>query len=329
MGPMTQVRKWSLGMLVLLAMPAGAATVAELEKLPPAQRQTRAHQAALAAAYEAEKKPGPAGEAVGTYDLLPADAAPDVDAVRKWLKAQALEQYKAALAARAKGDRAGAVRAYVHAILLDPGLQARDDQGIRALAESSLDGAVVKKPTDAALRFKHALLQYHFGNLSAASTSFAEYLKIEKDPYFAWRGGLWQAKVKGELAAMAKQDEKNKQDSAARRVKEAAEDAAAQGRLAKERADAAAAKPSADPSPAPGGALSPEGEARKKTLQDELDKLDVAIAAASNIEMVKEAAGAKYGKLVDQYANNATAQGKIKALKDRRAELQNEMGALK
>lgn len=319
-----------LVLFLALTMVAQAATVAELEAVPEADRHTRAHQADLALAFQAENKPGPAGEAVATHDLLPPGPAADLDAVRKWLTTKALEEYKAALAAKAKGDASASVRGYVRAILLDPALQARDDQGLRALAETSLDGAVKKKPTDAPLRYKHALLQYHFGNLPAAKASLAEYLKIEKSPYHAWRGGLWQTKVHAELGTIAKQDEKNAQEAAAGRVKQAAEDAAAEARAAKakeEAANSAAAAASAEPGPPP-GALSPEGEARKKAIESELEKLDLAIAAAQNLDVVKGAAG-KYGNLVDKFANSPAAQARVQAMKNDRERLKKEMSELK
>lgn len=317
--------------LLCVAGPSRAATVTQLEALELAARQTRDHHAALALAFRSEGKPSPASEALAVFDQLPSPASPvDLEPLRKWIAAKAVDEYKAALVARDRGDNAAAVKSYLRAIMLDPGIQARDDHGLRDLAATSLDSAVAKKKDDAGLRFKHALVQYQFGKVAEAEASFAAYLGLEKSPYHLWRGRLWHARVKAELATMKAQDAQNEKAHATQRAREAVEDALAAEKVALDRAAAEkAAAESGPPSPPPESAGSPEVLARRKVIQDQIDKLDLAIAGAANVDAVKGAAPAKYGKLIERLVNSGAGQAKLNELKARRAALQQDLANVK
>jgi hypothetical protein len=303
-----------------------AKELAALEALPAAQRQSRAHHAALAKAQLDAGKHGPAAESLRVFEILPpAPADPDVEAVRKGIAKKALEEYEAAMGANAKGDTGNAVKAYLKATMLDPKIQAKDDGGLRDKVVTSLDNAVAKKPDDPALRFRHAMCAYLFGRLPESDASFDVFKKIEKDPYYAWRGGLWQTKVKAERTAMQAQDEQHAKNAAADRAKQAASDLAA------------ASKKPASPSPGAAAAEAPADEdpetaAKRASLKDQIEKLDMAIAGASNTDAIKEAAGdygKKYGKLIDKFVGSSAGQKKIEELKKQKEALEEQLANLK
>src|SRR5947209_17413320 len=112
---------WLAGVEKDLAAPGGGAkAVATLEAQPLAQRQTRDYHWALARALQADDKPGPAAQAVRVFDMLPPSTpGRDTSSVSKWLGKKGVEEYKAAIAAQEKGDRATAVKAYLRAVMLD------------------------------------------------------------------------------------------------------------------------------------------------------------------------------------------------------------------
>lgn len=309
-----------------LATPGGGAkAVASLEALPLDQRQSRDYHWALARALLADGKHGPAAESLRVFELLP-PAAPDrdIDAMKKATRARALEEYQAAMAALAKSDQPGAVKAYLRASMMDPGIQAKDDAGLREVVVKSLDNAVAKKSDDAALRFRHAMCAYLFGRLPESEASFEAFQKVEKVPYYAWRGKLWQDKVKAERGAMRAQDEQNAQAESAQRAKQAALDLAARA--------SASASPSAASAAAAPPDESPELAQKRAGLRAELEKVELAIVGASNTDAIKEAAGEagkKYGKLIDRYVNSGAGQKKIEELKKRKEELEAELASLK
>ena len=306
---------WLAGVEKDIAAPGGGANaIKTLEALPLADRQTRDYHWALARACQADNKPVPAGDAVAVFGMLPpATPSRDTSAVEKWIRTKATEEYKAAVEAQKKGDRANGVKGYLRAIELDPAIQGKDDHGLSDLSQKMLANAVQKKPTEPALRFKHAVCSYLFGRLSDAASSFDTYCKIEKSPYQAWRGKLWLDKVNAELSAQRTQDQ---QQAAADKARKDKEDAAAAVAAKAEAALAAKAPASPSPGAETADAAAGGGGDRRAEIQAELKNLDVAMAAAS------AAAGTKYGKIAGQVLN-------VDQMRARRAALQNELNGLK
>lgn len=315
---------WLAGVEKDLAAPGGGAkAVTTLEALPLPERQTRDYHWALARAFQADSKPGPAAEAVKVFEMLPpSNPARDIDDVTKWLGKKAVEEYKAAIAAQQKGDRASAVKGYLRAVLEDSAVQARDDKGLRDLGLRTMDATLAKKQNDPGFRFKHALYSYLFGRLPEAAASFDAYTKIEKQPYGAWRGKLWLDHVNTEVAAARQQDAKEAAADKARRAKEDEELARKQAKAAAEAATSAAAKPAeGEEKPAAGGD-------RKAQIQEEIAKLDQAINAANGAAAAAQSVGGKYGKIAENLMNGPAAQAKLNEMRQKKAALQQELSGL-
>ena len=317
---------WLPAVEKLIAAPgSGAAAVKQLEALPLADRQTRDYHWALARAYQADAKPGPAGDAARVMDMLPPGGTDrDLSAVSSWLKKTSVDEYKAAMAAQKKADKSNAVKSYLRAVTLDPAIQSKDDGGLRDLSMQMLDSAVAKKKGDAALLYKHGICCYLFGRPAESEASFDAYVKIETSPYAAWRGKLWLDKVRAERTAARAQDAAAASEDKARHAKEEASQAAAAARAA---ATAAAAPASAAPGDAPADPAA--GGDRKTEIQAELAKLDQQIAVANGAAAAASSYGGKYGKVAEGFLQGPAAQAKLEEARARRTALQNELSGLK
>jgi hypothetical protein len=241
-----------------------------------------------------------------------------------WGEKRAPNYKTAPIAAQEKGDRASAVKGYLHAVLDDSGIQAKDDKGLRDLGLRTMDASLAKKQNDPGFRFKHALYSYLFGRLPEAAASFDAYTKIEKKPYDAWRGKLWLDHVNTENAAAKQQDA---QTAAADKARKAKEDDEYAKKAAKAAAEAALNPPK--PAEGEGGEKPPAaGGDRKAQIQEELAKLDQAINAANGAAAVANSLGGKYGKIAEGVMSGPAAQAKLNEMRQKKAALQQELSGM-
>lgn len=296
---------------------SGAAALEFLKSLPLDQRKTADHEWALARTHQALDQPEAAAMALVTYDILTRRHGRDVAPLRSWLSVKAQGLLRQAGTQLAAGDKAGAVRSFLHAAVSDQALIQQPSAGLRDATGRQLARMTHDHPESANHWALLAGYYFHTGRLEASKEAMNHYLQHGLDEYHHWRGGVWLSSIEHALDKHRKLAEKLMQQAAA---------------------DSAAAGPAPDPEPEP--PRPPEKSAEQK-LEDRLAKhrelLDLDARIRSEELNLRELQGRRRGQAVvtgrrsvgvlaynqrQVKADIETSEKRLQELKDRRSELE-------
>jgi hypothetical protein len=231
-------------------MTAGNAQGAQqyLAARPIVDQKTADYMWARARVHRALNQPEPAAIDVITYDNLTRRKGRDLSDLRAWLFAEAKLFLSRADDLYRRGDRAGAVRAYLHAALCDTSILRRAD-GLREDTGRTLAKIVHDHPERSDYWILLAGYHYHLDHIDAARAAMQHYLKQDLDEFHRWRGEVMLSSVERGLEKHRQLADKLMRDAEAE-------------------AQANAAKGPAQPDPGP----LPEAKPKEPSMDEKLSR---------------------------------------------------------